>query len=98
MPLDIPPDTTTSGEEFFRTEGVYTGLGAPIPGGRIDRWILEEGPQIDSDVELFDELCWRLLGNGVPLWRATLYMGTFHPLIPRLRARWLPGHKVIQEF
>ena len=98
MPLDLPPDTTTSGEEFFRTEGAYTGLGAPIPGGQIDRWILSEGPQIDSDVELFDELCWRLLGDGVPLWRATLYMGTLHPLISGVGARWLRKLKVIEEF
>jgi len=98
MPLDIPPDTTTSGEEFFRTEGAYTGLGAPIPGGRIDRWILGEGPHIDSDVELFDELCWRLLGDGVPLWRATLYMGTLHPLIRGVGARWLRELGVIEEF
>jgi adenylate cyclase len=98
MPLDIPPDTTTSGEEFFRTEGAYTGLGAPILGGRIDRWILGEGPHIDSDVELFDELCWRLLGDGVPLWRATLYMGTLHPLIRGVGARWLRELGVIEEF
>jgi adenylate cyclase len=98
MPLDVPPDTTTSGEDFFRTEGAYTGLGAPIPGGRIDRWILGEGPHIDSDVELFDELCWRLFGDGVPLWRATLYMGTLHPLIRGVGARWLRELKVIEEF
>jgi adenylate cyclase len=98
MPLDIPPDTTTSGEEFFRTEGAYTGLGAPIPGGQIDRWILSEGPQIDSDVELFDELCWRLVGDGVPLWRATLYIGTLHPLIRGVGARWFRQLKVIEEF
>ena len=81
MPLDVPADTTTFGDEFFRTEGAYTGLGAPISGGQIGRWILGEGPHIDSEVEFFDELCWRLLGDGVPLWRATLYMGTLHPLI-----------------
>jgi len=98
MPLDIPPDTTTSGEEFFRTEGAYTGLGEPIPGGRIDRWILGEGPHIDSEVEFFDELCWRLLGDGVPLWRATLYMGTLHPLIRGVGARWLRELRVIEEF
>src|SRR5215469_3559718 len=98
MPLDIPADTMTSSEDFFRTEGVYTGLGAPIPGGRIDRWILADGPHIDSDVELFDELCWRLLGTGVPLWRATLYMGTLHPLIRGIGARWLRELKVIEEF
>jgi adenylate cyclase len=98
MPLDLPPDTTTSGEEFFRTEGTYTGLGAPIPGGRIDRWILVEGPQIDSHVELIDELCWRLLGDGVPLWRATLYAGTLHPLIRGVGARWLRDLNVIEDF
>src|SRR5712672_2893585 len=58
MPLDFPPDTTLSGEEFFRTEGAYTSLGAPIPGGQVDRWILREGPHIDSIVEMFDEMCW----------------------------------------
>jgi len=98
MPLDLPPDTTTSGEEFFRTEGTYTGLGAPIPGGRIDRWILSEGPHIDSHVEFFDELCWRLLGEGVSVRRATLNAGTLHPLIRGIGARWLRDLNVIEDF
>jgi adenylate cyclase len=99
MPLDIPVNTIKGeSEDFFRTEGVYTGLGAPIPGGRIDRWILDEGPHIESEVELLDELCWRLLGAGVPLWRATLYMGTLHPLIRGVGARWLREHKIVEEF
>jgi adenylate cyclase len=96
--LGVPADTTISGEEFFRTEGAYTGLGAPISGGQVGRWILREGPHIDSDVEMFDELCWRLLGDGVPLWRATLYMGTLHPLIRGIGARWLRELKLIEEF
>jgi adenylate cyclase len=98
MLLDLPTDTTTSGEEFFRTEGAYTGLGAPIPGGRIDRWILSEGPHIESHVELFDELCWRLLGEDLPLWRATLYAGTLHPLIRGIGARWLRDLRVVEDF
>jgi adenylate cyclase len=98
MPLDTPADTTRSGEDFFRTEGTYTGLGTPISGGRIDRWILTEGPQINSHVELIDELCWRLLGDGVPLWRATLYAGTLHPLIRGVGARWLRDQNVIEDF
>ena len=57
-----------------------------------------EGPQIDSDVELFDELCWRLLGDGVPLWRATLYMGTLHPLIRGIGVRWTRELNVVEEF
>jgi len=96
--LGVPADTTISGEEFFRTEGAYTGLGAAISGGQVGRWILREGPHIDSDVEMFDELCWRLLGDGVPLWRATLYMGTLHPLIRGIGARWLRELKLIEEF
>jgi adenylate cyclase len=96
--LNVPADTTTSGEEFFRTEGAYTGLGAPIPGGRVGSWILGEGPHIDSDVEMFDELCWRLLGDGVPLWRATLHMGTLHPQIAGIGARWLRELKIIEEY
>ena len=56
--LTIPAEATprTSGEEFFRTEGAYTGLDQPIPGGQIARWLLVEGPHIDSGVKLFDEL------------------------------------------
>ena len=98
MPLDIPPDTTTTGEEFFRTEGAYAGLGAAIPGGQIARWILGEGPQIENIVEMFDELCWRLVGDGLPLWRATLHMGTLHPQILSLGARWLRHLKIVEEY
>src|SRR5439155_10378268 len=98
MPLDVPADTTLSGEEFFRTEGAYTSLGAPIPGGQVGRWILREGPHIDSDVEMFDELCWRLVGDGLPLFRATLHMGTLHPQIRGVGARWLRELKIIEEY
>jgi adenylate cyclase len=98
MPLDVPADTTLSGEEFFRTEGAYTSLGAPISGGRVDKWILREGPHIDSDVEMFDELCWRLVGDGLPLFRATLHMGTLHPQIRGLGVRWLRPLKVVEEY
>jgi len=99
MPLDVPiAPTTTKGEDFFRTEGAYCGLGAPIPGGHVGRWLLVEGPQIDSDVELFDELCWRLLGDGVPLSRANLNIGTLHPQIRGVGLRWWRERKVIEEY
>jgi adenylate cyclase len=98
MPLDVPADTTLSGEEFFRTEGAYTGLGVPIPGGRVGDWILRDGPKIESDVEMFDELCWRLVGDGLPLFRATLHMGTLHPQIRGLGVRWLRELKIVEEY
>ena len=92
------PAPQTAGEEFFRIEGVYTGLGAPILGGEIGRWLLVDGPQIDSEIELFDELCWRLLGDGVPLWRAGLHVGTLHPQIRGVGARWWRDRKVIEDY
>ncbi len=96
--LPTQPVPQTSGEEFFRIEGVYTGLGAPILGGEVDRWLLVDGPQIDSEIELFDELCWRLLGDGVPLWRASLHIGTLHPQIRGVGARWWRDRKVIEDY
>ncbi len=98
--LTIPAEATprTSGEEFFRTEGAYTGLDEPIPGGQIARWLLVEGPHIDSGVELFDELCWRLLGDDVPLWRATYHVGVLHPQIRGIGLRWLRDRKVVEDY
>jgi adenylate cyclase len=98
MPLDVPADAKASGEEFFRTEGVYTSLGAPIPGGQVGRWILREGTHIDSGVEMFDELCWRLVGDGLPLWRATLNIGTLHPQIRGIGARWLREQAFVERY
>jgi adenylate cyclase len=88
----------TRGEEFFRIEGVYNGLGAAIIGGHIERWLLTEGPQVDSGVELFDELCWRLLGDGVPLWRAGVHVGTLHPQIRGIGVRWWRDRKVVEDY
>ena len=97
FPAEATPPRT-SGEEFFRTEDVYSGLGEPIPGGQIARWLLVEGPHIDSGVELFDELCWRLFGDDVPLWRATYHVGVLHPQIRGIGLRWLRDRKVVEDY
>jgi adenylate cyclase len=98
--LANPAETTPriAGEEFFRTEGAYTGLGAPIPGGQIARWLLVDGPHIDSGIELFDELCWRLVGDGVPLWRSTFHTGTLHPQIFGIGVRWWRDRKIVEDY
>ena len=98
LAIQDEPAPRTSGEEFFRTEGAYTGLGAPIAGGKISRWLLVEGPHIESGVELFDELCWRLLGDNVPLWRATFHAGVLHPQILGIGVRWLRDRKIVEEY
>ena len=95
---DLAAPPATSGEDLFRVEGVFSGLAAPIPGGDITRWILAEGPHIDNEVELFDELCWRLVGDGIPLWRANLHIGTLHPQIRGFGARWWRERKITEEY
>jgi adenylate cyclase len=97
MPLE-PADTTASDDEIFRAERAYTSLGVPIPGGQVERWLVREGSQIESIIEMFDEMCWRLVGDGLPLWRATLHMGTLHPLTRSASARWLREPKLIEEY
>ena len=92
-----PADTTTS-DDLIRTEGAYTSLGAPIPGGQVGRWLLREGSHVESIVEMFDELCWRLVGDGLPLWRAVLLLGTLHPLTSGGGARWLREPKLIEVY
>jgi adenylate cyclase len=94
--LTVP--APTRGEEFFHIEGVYNGLGAPIIGGQIERWLLTEGPQVDSGIELFDELCWRLLGDDVPLWRASVHVGTLHPQIRGFGVRWWRERKIVEDY
>jgi adenylate cyclase len=97
IPAPASPAIVT-GEEFFRVEGVFRGVAAPIPGGGIERWILSEGPQIGNEVEFFDELCWRLVGDGIPLWRASLHIGTLHPQIRGFGARWWRDRKITEEY
>jgi adenylate cyclase len=102
VPMDTEETLTlpapTRGEEFFRIEGVYSGLGAPILGGGIGRWLLTEGPQIESGVELVDELCWRLVGDNVPLWRASVHGSTLHPQIRGIGIRWWRDRKIVEDY
>jgi adenylate cyclase len=98
-PAALPADgPAMRGQEFFRVEGVFSGLARPIPGGGVVRWILSEGPHIDSEVEFFNELCWRLVGDGIPLWRANLNIGTLHPQIRGFGARWWRDRKITEEY
>jgi adenylate cyclase len=47
---------------------------------------------------MFDELCWRLVADRLPLLRATLHMGTLHPLTRSTGIRWLREPKIIEEY
>ena len=51
-----------------------------------------------SQDELIARYCERLVGAGVPLWRASVGADTLHPLIGAQGHRWLAGEGVREEF
>jgi adenylate cyclase len=74
----------------------YEGLGAPIAEPDLTNWLLTGARQLDTMAALFDALCWRLRGAGVPLWRATLHVGTLHPQILGFGWRWWRDRNVTE--
>ncbi|MGH7094080.1 MAG: adenylate/guanylate cyclase domain-containing protein, partial [Stellaceae bacterium] len=88
---------TRTGNSLFRVAASHAGGGLPIAGGDVARWVLGAADRGDSDVQFLDELCWRLVGQGVPLARATLHFGTLHPLISGLAVRWLRDRELTEE-
>jgi len=72
----------------IRVRSIHDGRGAAVVERDLTQWLLTEGRQLEGDAVLFDELCWRLVGAGVPLWRATLHIGTLHPQLLGFGVRW----------
>ena len=91
-----PP--ATSGADLFIMGQQYKSAGVPIPGGNIVDWLLSAAARALEGVALFDELCWRLLGQGIPLWRANLSISVLHPQIMGVGFRWWRDEAVTQEF
>ena len=63
--------------EFLSKVDEYAGVGRPILGGDVFNWVLTQGRITLRGLALFDELCWRMVGKGVPLWRATFSRASF---------------------
>jgi adenylate cyclase len=72
----------------IRVRSVHDGRGAAVIERDLTRWLLTDGRAMKGDALLFDELCWRLVGAGVPLARATLHIGTLHPQVLGFGVRW----------
>lgn len=87
-----------SGDDLFIFVGEHRGAGRPIEGGDLVEWILGNESRSMQGVELFDALCWRMAGQGIPLWRANLSLNTLHPQIMGLGFRWWRDAGVTQEF
>lgn len=78
----------TAGNELFSVVRQEPGLGRPIAGGNVVDWILHPESRTKDGLAMFDELCWRMVGQGLPLWRANLSVGTLHPQLTGLGFRW----------
>ncbi len=76
---------------------VHRGHGQPIVGEPVADWLLGEGRQTASTSALFDQLCWRLVGQGVPLWRATISLATLHPEARAYGHRWWRERRLTEE-
>jgi adenylate cyclase len=69
-----------------------------IEGDDLVGWLLSAHTRGLEGVALFDELCWRLVGHGVPLWRSNLSIGMLHPQIMGLGFRWWRDRAMTEEF
>jgi adenylate cyclase len=66
----------------------YEGRRDPVVEPDLVRWLLVDARRLRRDAILVDELGWRLVGAGVPVWRMTLHVGTLHPQILGFAWRW----------
>src|SRR5579859_6081710 len=78
---ELGTDTRLSeqSEQLLAKVAEYRGVGHPIEGGDLFDWVLNDGRTRLRGPALFDELCWRMTGKGIPLWRATFSTPTLHP-------------------
>jgi adenylate cyclase len=74
-------------EPLFGIIDAIAGSG-PIVEPDLIGWTLGPGRRLTRQGALFDGLCWRLLGEGLPLWRVGLGLSTLHPQIRGFGYRW----------
>jgi adenylate cyclase len=87
-----------STDDLVRMVGVHESrIGKPIADGDVSRWLLAEGRLSASIHAMFDELCWRLVGDGVPLCRASINLETLHPQIQGVMFRWWRERALTEE-
>jgi adenylate cyclase len=85
-------------DELFTLVGAIPGVGHPVPCADISAWLLEDRRIQRPGGQRFDQLCWRLVGEGVPLWRATFSTPTLHPQFQGFAYRWWRDRAVVEEF
>src|SRR5665213_2320072 len=70
----------------------------PPPDGRsLSSWLIEGASHLKDLYEIVDELCWRLVGAGIPVWRSTLQLATLHPQLRAYAVRWWLDDELVEE-
>ena len=97
---DLGSNTSSSdqAEDFFSRVVEHRGIGHAVEGGDVFDWVLGEGRTRLRGPALFDELCWRMIGKGVRLWRATFSTPTLHPQFLGYGYRWWRDRNTTEEF
>src|SRR5215470_12957216 len=85
-------------EQLVAKVAEHEGVGHPIEGGDIFEWVLNDGRTRLRGPALFDELCWRMIGQGIPLWRATFSTPTLHPQFLGYNYRWWRDRGITEEY
>lgn len=54
-------------------------------------WLIDGARSAVESHTVLEEMCERLVGCGIPLWRVSVFVRTLHPLIMGRRFIWRPG-------
>ncbi|HUZ73759.1 MAG TPA: adenylate/guanylate cyclase domain-containing protein [Stellaceae bacterium] len=92
-----PQPTAADSDSLFSWEAHYRCHGRPIVGDDVVHWLLTDGHRTKDNAELADKYCWRLIGEGIPLWRATLSLSTLHPQFLGYGLRWWRDREFVEE-
>ena len=87
----------TQAPELITSTAERRSHGQPIHGDDVVRWILTGGHGAADSTALVDQLCWHLVGDGLPLWRVSLSISTLHPQLQGLGVRWWRDRELVEE-
>ena len=60
----------------------------------VAEWLLDGARSAPLSEQVLAELCQRLTGCGIPLWRVAVFVRTLHPQVMGRRFMWQPGTEV----
>jgi len=92
------PMPTFGGDFVVKIRAYASPHARPIDGGELVGWLLSEQCRRLDGVALFDELCWRLIGQGIPLCFASLSFGILHPQIRGWAFRWWRDYGQTEQY